>query len=188
MGIPCYNLRQYNSPNSNHQKPSCFLKKIIVIELRLSILLDTPNPQRLLCYSFMTWLALKKFQGATKSLKIFVVCIYTTLSNSSWSTFRPKSKQVSSKLGQITRPGVAIRQKLADLKITHVITYGKSMVIIRVFEFTHPKSAFTICDSCLIDLIKHQWRLIKYGLDNEPRIRTPIRQSLVSSYLDCHEL
>ena len=26
---------------------------------------------------------------------------------------------------------------------------------IQLFEFTYPKSAFTICDSCLIELIKH---------------------------------
>ena len=42
----------------------------------------------------------------------------------------------ASKLGRITQPAIAIRQKLTDLEITRVITYGKSMVIIGVFEFS----------------------------------------------------
>ena len=43
-----------------------------------------------------------------------------------------------SKLRRITRPAIAIRQKLANSKITRVNTYGKLMVIIRIFELTHP--------------------------------------------------
>ena len=76
------------------------------------------------------------------------------------------------KLQQVTCPAIAIRQKLADSKITRVCTYDKLVVIIWVFEY----SSGHVHNQLLQFLL---YQRFETRLEDEPWVGTLIRWSLL---------
>ena len=118
-------------------------------------------------------------------------------------TFTESLETITSKLGWITRPAIAFRHLLANSTITCVSTHGKSMVIkhkLRLISRIWANIDLTWLVLTRVGLKRVNWEYMiryvpyraftwlryhsfDYRLKDEPRVVTPIRQSLIKSFI-----